>query len=182
MKIREARLKDIDGIRDIANMHQLSRDEPDFKNKKYGLFEYPKTSDELINSLNPYFTVRRTNTGILGYCLSFDCGFMNSNFDLNEHPEWGYLLDAYETCFLYIDQLCVRNPESMGAGRVANLLVDGAISKATDNDLSKVLAYISEDPFYNERSIWFFKRKGFRKDGSVLTHDDIGLGIYRLDL
>ncbi len=182
MIIRPAVTKDIDEIKRLIDILQVTRKQKDWKEKTSGLFEYPKSKEELTQALNPYFIVGETNQGIRGYSLAYDNNFFKSNYGNTEHLEWRFLLDQIKGDYLYIDQLGVLNPGSLGSGRIANALTEKEIKLARTKRLPRILAYVCEKPLPNKQSFRFLKRKGFERLIEVPIEEGIVLGLHELRL
>ena len=57
MIIRHATEQDIDAVKRVSDSLQVSRDQEGWEKATSGLFEYPKTREELLKALNPHFLV-----------------------------------------------------------------------------------------------------------------------------
>ena len=172
----------------IINILQVNRNDPGWKSSKDGLFEYPKSDEDIRSAINPFFTVAEGDDGIggidgiLGYCLAYDSNFFRTNFGNIENLEWKSILDGPDKNYLYIDQLGVLKSWSLGAGRTANLLTDHAIISAREAGLQKILTYVCVEPLLNLKSVNFVEKKGFQRRGEISIENDVVLRSYELEL
>jgi len=181
MIIRKATEQDIPEIKTIIDTLQVSRDQPDWEKRTSGLFEYPKSYQELYEALNPWFYIAETSSGIRAYSLAYDSKFFRKQFVNTTCPEFQNILRETRD-FLYWDQIGVLNPDSLGAGRIVNPLIDKTIRIARSRTLEKAFAYVCEEPFHNKRSANFLKRKGFRRIRKVPIENQVVLAMYELSL
>jgi len=183
MLIRQATKADIQGVKKIADLHYFSREQPNWQQRKYGFFEHlPISEEQLANVLNPLFTVALTNQGLRGFNLAISDYLLRIDHGTTDDPGLKYVLNNITGRFAYLDMLGVLNPESLGAGRVANNLVDNALAISKRIRLESALAYICISPWFNKRSVNFLTKKGFRKIHELPHSKDIVLGLYQLSL
>lgn len=181
MKICPARESDIKKVLGIINSLQVNRQQDNWEDAKTGLFEYTKTEDELRKSLNPYFLVAELGSDIRGYGLSYDSKFFRDNSGDSKGEGYRFILNNFKDNFVYIDQLGVRNHLSIGAGRVVERIANTTLSEAYMHELGQAICYICHEPVKNERSINYFKRKGFKFVQDVPIENGVVLGLYRLN-
>jgi len=181
MIIRQATPEDIPEIKRIVDDLQVSREQCDWQTKTSGLFEYPKTEQELYVSLNPWFTVAETSQGIRAYSLAYDSNFFKRQFKDTTYPEWENILSQSGN-FLYWDQIGVLNSDSLGAGRIVNTLADKTLRIARSGILEKAFAYVCEKPLHNLRSANFLRRKGFIRVQEVPIENKVVLAMYELTM
>ena len=178
VNLRCAEERDIDGVNKIIDLLQVSRQQEDWQRAKSGLFEYPKTREELLLALNPYFIVAETLDGIRGYTLAYNSTFFRKMFADSEHLEYRFVLDKVGGDFLYVDQMGVLNPETLGAGRIAKALIDNAINHGRADGLGKIFTFVCHKPLFNERSANFARRFDFINTREVKIENGIILGSY----
>lgn len=179
MKIRLATPTDIPGIKRLVDALQVSRNNPNWEERTSGFFEYKKSEQDLLESINPYFTVAQADSGLRGFILAYDDSFLQTLYERGEGQEWGFLLEEVARPFLYIDQLGVVNPETFGSGRVANDLAEDAFSRAKSAEIDRVVAYVCEQPLHNKVSARFVSKKGLERFAEVPIEDGVVLGAYQ---
>ncbi|MFA5856767.1 MAG: hypothetical protein WC867_05385 [Candidatus Pacearchaeota archaeon] len=180
MVIREATYVDLQDILKLVDSLQVSRDQPDWKEKTSGLFEYPKSFDELNEALNPYFLIAKSGNGPLGFSISYDSNFFNKKFKNSPFLEWKRI-EEERGDFLYMDQLGVAKPDSLGAGRIALNLFNHSFEKAKSNNLEYALAYVCLEPLLNQRSKNILERLDFKEIEKMEIENKILLGLYKKD-
>jgi hypothetical protein len=182
MIIREARVKDIKNIKRIADILQVSRNQPNWQKANTGFFEYLKTEQDFFSALNPHFIVAETTEGIRGYCLSYNDTFLRELHKSSPSLDMKFILKNCGENFLYGDQIGILNPNSLGSSRIANELIDQTINLGEIASLDKIVAYVSQFPFFNSRSDNFLRKKGFIKFGEAQIENGIILGAYEFKL
>ena len=182
MEIRTASPEDVNEVKAIIGALQVTRQQKDWEQADCGLFEYPKSRQELLQSLNPYFLVAQTREGIRGFSLAYDSDFFRNQFGNTNHQECRFILDNIKAKFLYVDQFGVLDPSSLGAGRIINSMYDREVELARQAGLQKIIAYACQKPILNRRSDNFLIKKGFRKTVNVPIENGIVLALYELQL
>lgn len=182
MIIRQATEQDVKEVSKIVDALQVTRTKEGWEKAQSGFFEYPKSEEELLEVLNPYFIVAETGEKIKGFCLSYDNLFFKFRYGNTESLEFRFLLDNVNGSYLYVDQLGVLNPISLGSARIVNALARSDLNLARKKGLDKIIAYACQSPHLNTRSINFLERLGFHKFGEVPIENNIVLAAYELNL
>ncbi len=181
VNIRVAKLEDISKVKDIIDSLQVSRKQQDWEQREDGLFEYPKSEQELRRALNPYFIVAEIEQGIRGFFLGYDDIFFKDRFS-DSQEEFRFVLDNVRGDFVYLDQGGVVNSESLGKGRIVFGLWESLVSKAVRDRKDKIITYVCHKPLLNVRSKRFVEGRGFHNFKELLIGDGIVLGAYELNL
>ena len=183
MRIRQATEQDIDEVKKVSDSLQVSRDQKGWEKATSGLFEYPKTREELLKALNPHFIVAELEkTEVRGYSLGYDNEFFRTNYGNTDYTEWRFILDNIKGSYLYIDQLGVSRPETLSAGLIAINLVNKTIESAQKKGLDKVVTLVCVEPLPNKRSLALMRRRGLQRFGSVPIENGVVLDAYKLNL
>jgi len=178
MNIRTATEQDVGKVKELVDALQVCRRQNGWKERDCGLFEYPKSEEELRSALNPFFVVAETSDGIRGYSLGYDNKFFRGIYENTDSPEFKFILDNFGKSFLYVDQLGVLNFNSLGGMKIASSLIDWNVKTARENGLKKIVAYACEKPVLNRRSVTAMFRRGFERLDGVNIEDGIVLGAY----
>jgi hypothetical protein len=184
VNIRVAKFEDIGEIKALIDSLQVSRKQQDWEQRKDGLFEYPKSEQELERVLNPYFIVAETEQGIRGFFLGYDDNFFKHRFSDSQEEEFRFVLDNVRGDFVYLDQGegGVANSESLGKGRIVLGLWESFVSKAVRDRKDKIITYVCHKPLLNVRSKRFVEGRGFHNFEEIPIGDGIFLGAYELNL
>jgi hypothetical protein len=180
MVIRIATDVDLFDLMKVIDSLQVTREQPDWQERTSGLFEYPKTYIELKEALNPYFLIAKSGNGPLGYSIAYDSEFFNKKFKNTPYLEWKRIQEERGN-FLYMDQLGIAKPDSLGAGRVAIGLMNHSFDKARSNSLDYALAYVCLEPLLNQRSKNLLERLDFKEIEKMQIENGVLLGLYRKD-
>lgn len=182
MNIRIATEQDVKNVKNLVDTLQVSRRQDGWKERDCGLFEYLKSEDELRIALNPFFVVAETSQGIRGYSLGYGGDFFRRKYGNTRDTEFRFILDNFGKSFLYIDQLGVLNPDSLGGMRIANSLMGWNIEQARQKEIKSVVAYACEKPVLNRRSVTAMFRRSFERLEGVNIGNGIVLGAYVLNI
>jgi len=182
MAIRQATEADIPEVKKIITSLQISREQKEWEKARWGFFEYTKNEQELAAALNPYFIVAQTPAGIRGFCLAYDNKFFKKYCGEIRALSWEFLLEGVKGKFLYVDQLGVSNPETIGAGKIARDLANCEIDRAKQEGLERIVEFVCEKPFLNARSSNFIEKMGGKRAGVLTTGRGISLGVYFIEL
>ncbi len=166
MKIRQAQEKDIPEVKKIIDSLQVTRKQPNWKEKETGFFEYNKTEQELTSLLNPYFLVAEEKE-ILGFAL----GWKNKLF----HKPTGENK-------LYLDMLAVKKPGSKEFEGIAAKLFDKFLNLAKEEKIKKITCHVPKKPWENKKSTKFIEKRKFKKIKEINTENNIILGEHQLIL
>jgi hypothetical protein len=183
MRIRQAKPGDIRKLKAIIDSLQVSRQGDTIVNRRLGGFcEYQKSEEDLRKALNPFFVVAETKQGIRGFSLGYDNRFFEKTYQGTQYEEFRFILDNVPPPYLYIDQMGVADPSSLGSGRTAVDLLNWNIEKARMEGLDKIVAYICSKPIANKRSENLAVKRGFEPFGEVEIENGIVLQAYKLTL
>lgn len=165
--IRKARLEDAHAITELAAENAIANlDTPQMKHKGFLVSNYSKEQYETFIHENELFYVLEDSGKIQGFLLAFH------DYDLNYDNLVNKRIRKHaKNNFVVIKQICIRREvRKQGYGR---MLYEYLMS-SVDKDI--FLAVVLEP--YNEASVHFHDKLGFKQVFTVHAEDQMKRGIY----
>ena len=182
MKIRQANILDIKSIKSLADT--LAVNSSDSK-KITGFYNYPLNETQYFNRItSPFFFVAESQKGLEGFCMAYNSKFLKAlvkkESGLKEDTLLKYLSELHLP-LVYIDQLAVREPETIVGSLTAYNLRNKIIGETKRLGISNILGVVAHKPWKNILAVKFCEKSGFEFQQEV-NSKGILLGIYKLNI
>ncbi|MHA1972478.1 MAG: GNAT family N-acetyltransferase [Candidatus Hodarchaeales archaeon] len=171
MNFRQAKKTDIRAILEI-NQHLLKKNISSLEN---GFLLGERSSDYVLSKLDQYFVALDDDKGeVLGYIeIDYKIGqdnFASGNWETEELKK--DILEALErNQYIYVIQIAVKE-QRKGIGK---FLIDSLHNRFQNRILISFVAY---KPHYNEISLNFHLKVGFKKAGLFIMQGKFGIERY----